>query len=426
MNVKEGVTTNISVVLNGGRKEMNSATIPIKWWLSEEVIKKAPKYILIFEQDEEEKNDLNDAMYRGRRYLCKVSDAFKFISVFSPGYHRIMVLAIQDISHSSVTAGDYLKKERNGSFVFDLDWEKAERGGCGMRFYISAATVVEFEIPEELFAKKPETKASQFVWKWANKWYDDDPQDECDYRRRKMFALPLMAAWLLLKHGIGGTVHALYVLLASFATFFFGFRPRPIFREMWRAFTFKRYGEWDVSRYGCNFYWGGRTISAYRVWDATQIKKDDGYVRGIKYMPVAPFVAALISGAGVGAYYLVYLVRSLISGRLAGLLPYAIGIACIIIVVLLSKAISPYFRKAVSKGIRKLKENAEKEAFVQKKTRQDMEQKWMLKNLALSQKTEAVHLDRLPTPPDLRGKVVQRFYVSYWTLKAKVCRPFAK
>ncbi|PJA92247.1 hypothetical protein CO134_01085 [Candidatus Kuenenbacteria bacterium CG_4_9_14_3_um_filter_39_14] len=45
----------ISVVLNGGKKEMNSATIPIEWWFSKEIIEKDPKYIVFFEQDEDGK-----------------------------------------------------------------------------------------------------------------------------------------------------------------------------------------------------------------------------------------------------------------------------------------------------------------------------------------------------------------------------------
>lgn len=432
MDVKHGVATvtGISVTLNGGKKEMNSATIPVEWWLSEEVIKKDPKYILIFEQNEEEKNDINGEMVRGRRYGCKVSDAVTFMPVFSPGYHRVMVIAVSDARGlAGKRMNEFLEKKR-GIFDLSLNWRRAENNEYAESDdAFVAATVAEFEVPEELFARKPETRASQLMWKWVNRWYGNAPQDECDYRRRKMLAFtiqpPLVAIGWLMKYGIGGTAYALYILLASFATFFVGFRPRPIFKEMWRAFTFTRYREWDVSRYGFTLAIDGwRGESTYRVWSVAETTRRAGKpAQEATYMPVAPFVVALIGGAGVGTYYLI---NGLFSGWLAWLLPHAIGIACVVAVVLFAKVVSPYFSKTVSKGIKKLKENAEKEAFVQKTTRKDMEQRWMLENLSLSKQTNAVYLDRLPIPLDLRERVVQRFRVGYWTLKARVCKPFMR
>jgi len=69
----------IDVTLNGGKKEMNSATIPIEWWLSKEVIETDPHYIIFFEQNQGEKNHGYRNGECGRRYACKVTDAFKYI-----------------------------------------------------------------------------------------------------------------------------------------------------------------------------------------------------------------------------------------------------------------------------------------------------------------------------------------------------------
>lgn len=433
MDVKHGVVTvtGISVTLNGGKREMNSATIPIEWWLSEEVIKKNPKYILIFEQNKAEKDDVRGSTKCGRRHVFNASDAVAFMPVFSAGYHRVMVVVVSDIrSSAKKTANGYLREDEDeiDHYRFHMDWERAKDNACEKEDdAFIASTVVEFEVPAELFAEKPRSKAGQLIWNWVNRWHTRGPRDECDYRRRKMLAFtlqpPLVATGLLLKHGIGGAAYALYILLASFATFFVGFRPRPIFKEMWRAFTFTRYREWDVRRYGSHSVIDGRHWeSTYRVWSLIETTRAGKYIQEATYMPVAPFVVVLAGGIGIGMYYLI---NGLISGWLAGLLPYAIGIVCFVAIVLFAKVVSPYFHKTVSKGIQKLKENAEKEALVQKKTRQDIEQKWMLENLSLSKQTDAVHLDRLPIPLDLRERVVQRFRVGYWTLKAKVCKPFA-
>ncbi|MEK7565240.1 MAG: hypothetical protein AAB501_03325 [Patescibacteria group bacterium] len=42
------VSIGMEVVLNGGKKEMNSATIPVQWVFSDETIAKAPQVFAVF------------------------------------------------------------------------------------------------------------------------------------------------------------------------------------------------------------------------------------------------------------------------------------------------------------------------------------------------------------------------------------------
>ena len=240
-------TKGISVALNDGKKEMNSATIPIEWWFSREVIEKDPRHVLFFEQNKGEKESFHNSV-RGRRYACEVGDAFKFLQLFSPGYHRLMVVVISGTGDKAEKRLDrYLRKE-NEYYSTSLDWtdtrnnELHEYGGD-----LIAATVEEFLVPQELFAKKPETKLGRMVWKWTNLLFEDEPRDRCHYRKRKALAFTLqpfmVLVYLLAVYAIGGTFYALYILLASFSVFLIGFRPCPILKEMYRAFTFTRYKE---------------------------------------------------------------------------------------------------------------------------------------------------------------------------------------
>lgn len=432
MNAELAVVKGVSVTLNGGKKEMNSATIPIEWWLSEEIIKKNPKYILVFEQNEAEKDDVRGETNRGRRHVFNVSDAIAFMPVFSAGYHRLMVVVVSDDrSSAKKTANAYLREDddENDRYCHYMDWDRAKNNTYDKEDEdLIASTVVEFEVPAELFAEKPRTKAGQLLWEWVNRWHRRGPRDECDYRRRMMIAFtvqpPLVILWWLLKHGIAGTAYAFGILIVSFLVFLCGFRPRPLVREMWRAFMFTRPREWDVTRFGESTEIEGSWQSTFRVWSLTKTKNDKGkIVHTATYMPIPPFVIVLAGGACFGLYNLV---MKLIGGELSWFLPLVIGGAGFVLIVLFCIKVLPRFWSAVSRGIHKLDERIAARATEQRKEEKAVMQKWMLENITTAKQTEAVRLDQLPVPPDLKGKLVQRFKVGYWALKGKVCRPFAR
>ena len=73
------VDPDIKVVLNGGKREMDAATIPIQWFFSKEVIEKKPEYLLFFEQNKKEVEEGLASAREGHRYVCRVSEGTKFI-----------------------------------------------------------------------------------------------------------------------------------------------------------------------------------------------------------------------------------------------------------------------------------------------------------------------------------------------------------
>ena len=173
---------------------MDSATIPIQWFFSDEVIAKKPVHLLFFEQDKFESSIEYHSGEYGRRYACRVSAGTKFIQLFTPGYHRMMVLVFAENDNKMKKVIDGFLAGEGTHYESSIPWSKVEDGSYVREWSclgVLATAIVEFVVPEALFAKKPETRFQKAIWKWANLWYDKSPRDECEYRKRKILAFTL-------------------------------------------------------------------------------------------------------------------------------------------------------------------------------------------------------------------------------------------
>ncbi len=391
----------MAVVLNGGREEMDSATIPVQWVFSDETISETPTHLLFFEQDESEAGNYH-AADRGRRYVCKVSDGVKFIPVFRPGYHRMAVLAL---AGRFVPQGiERLLSRSMYEYATSISWRDLEESVIpeSLSDVVVAATVMEFRVPDELFAEKPRTRFGEAVWKWVNLWEKKPPRDECDYRARKIFAFTLKPIFFL----IGAVAYALYVLLASVTVFFFGFRPKNIASEIWQALKLTRPDEWNV----CLFI-----TPTYRTWEEDR----HGYVT--KRMPVTG-IELMFLGSGAWLFW------SLINSTLDWQVWLLIAISFIVVAYTLAALLSRvYYALPSSLERQRLALEKEKQLNVERQRLfAEKYQQWLRGNFDLSRKPDAVDLSNLPPPPTKTGQVVQRFRVGFWALKARICRPYVR
>lgn len=163
--------------------------------------------------------------------------------------------------------------------------------------------------------------------------------------------------------------------------------------------------------------------TAYRLWSIARVQRDDEeFEEVVKYMPVTPLQVILLAGGLVGLYYSFSLSLPQSSSTFAALV-WSIVTSGVIVAVIFS--LLTYLKKTApvreEKRQRKVEEAKERRA-----TQRELARQWMLDNFDLSHRTDEVHLDRLPTPLDLQGKVVQRFRISYWTFKAALCKPFSE
>ena len=398
----------VKLLLNGGKEEMDTATIPIRWFFSKEILEKKPEGGLFFEQDKRESENDNDAGRRGRRRACRVKDIETFMQFFSHGWHRLAVIVLGKTSTGTIE--DFLEGRRE-VFSMALSWTRLAESKSSNLYSTLASAVVEFVVPEDLFAEKPRTKLGNWIWGLVNRrLYHDDPCDECEYRKRRMYAVPYFALLypigMFLKHMVGGVIYAFLVLLSSFWFFFWGWRPENILKGMRGAFLWRRSDGLETRMYPGN---------GYRVW-----------VRGAKRIPIAPYQLCLAIVAIVVLIRTIYLYfnETLQVVTLGGGMMVAIALFYFV-AKLLIVAFRPLGEKIkVEKARRKVlaAERLEKERNMTRKATQE----WLAKTFSVSTMPREIDLKKLPQPLRPSDRIAHRFRVSFWAMKMKVCKPYSR
>lgn len=402
--ITEPRSMGMKVVLNNGKLEINSASIPIQWYFDEETIAKNPTGIIIVEQNKYEAEDNRPIVssIRGERYLSKVSEGVRFIQFLEPGYYRITVYAFKELRYCSNLLGREGKRAYYQSLNTDADTVS--------RHQIIAFATVEIEVPKELFAKKPETAVGKAVWWWANLLFEKKLRDECHYRKRVLFSFMIQPIVILLCIPLImliASAYSIYVFLGSFFCLFFGFRPEPIqtikdaLNDGWFRSNLLKHRSED---------------NKYRLW-----KSPEGLRGEKKYMPVTGIeIAAVI----VFLYIIPTIALKEIGVEKLRVVDSIILGACVIIAL---SILFTWLRRSI-KYIQKNMINLETRKAIdeEEKRRKEMErelertryQKWLHDALLANGVSK-------PTAYTATERIVQRFYVGYWTLKAKVCKPFA-
>ena len=243
----ESLSPEFKVVFNGGKEEMDSATIPVQIGLGEELLAKNPTHILLIEQCLEKSDKVDRDYWRndrdyGRRQLFRIADGLQFLQFLRAGKHRLGVLVFSFRDDDQEYIKGLLERDRNGRFYQCISWQ-------GLEFYrlydlprrSVASKLVEVEVPEALFAKEPETKFSKLVWHYVNWLHSEPPRDECQYRRRKILSIPKVLAvpcyllYLLFTEVIAKLFRSLLIIFGCAAFFMAGWRTISIRREVWNV-----------------------------------------------------------------------------------------------------------------------------------------------------------------------------------------------
>ena len=411
---KKAVVPGIELVLNGGKKEMDAATIPIQWFFSEEVIVKKPTHLLFFEQTESEARNYFSDNY-GRRYVCKVAAGTKFIQLFSSGYHRMMVLAI-DGDKTVAFVKSLLEKEGRDNYVYSLSWEAVENGSflreCRSILGAVAVTVVEFFVPEALFAAKPKTAFQKAVWKWANYEEEELPRDQCEYRERVALAITFKPIVFLVKGffiGLGRIIGSIRILVASGLLWFFGWRPESIKKNLKRMMLEGEGYSDDLREYPFDGAYKllDKKSSKRKAWAPWEIVLLFLAIVCLYRIPNFPTyfmgIFAILASSAVVAAYFIKLMRLFQEWRDS------------------KKSPEELEKKLERWRLEEVKWEAERKAKKEKRY-----QEWLAKNYSFGRKGEAVNLDNIPVPLGLGDRAVQMFQISFWSLKAKLCRPYSR
>jgi hypothetical protein len=301
----------------------------------------------------------------------------------------------------------YLDK-KNDTYNLSMNWEEMENLSYlnHYGYNVVAGTIVEFDVPKELFAEKPQTKRSEAVWRWTNYWYKTKPRDECEYRKRMIVAftvqIPIIIMMVISK--------LIAVPIASLVMLFVGYRPKPILKGMWSIITLNSiYNSWDVRRYSHDDLDSPPCDQNIRgLWSYEKI----GDKRVCKRMPITPLGAFLFTCLGS---VIVIVFKAFTLWQITKTI-----IAIIIAIAIIAAA------SVLSHGVAHKGDDFEAKMEKRRKEEEIAHKEWLLKNFALSKKTKKVDLNKLPVPIGRKDRVVQKFYVGFWQLKNRVCKPFAK
>lgn len=163
---------------------VSEAVVPVRWCICPAVFRtirdeklQNPHLLLVVTQEKREV----------QRHLIPLSREMTFISFPRPGDYSIQatILSCQDVDFIKKTilekCGNYnyrqevLSYDGNISANIRLDIIQLGKGEIGVN------------VAPGFFAKKP----PRWLWDWGNLWYETEPRDQCQFRRRCILAFSI-------------------------------------------------------------------------------------------------------------------------------------------------------------------------------------------------------------------------------------------
>jgi len=420
--VKKIGSPEVRVVLNGGGDVLDSATIPIEWGLSRKILDENPQFIIISDVahtlDWLEKLENGFQNSRKNNRMFRATELIGYIPVYSPGSHTFVIHVVCGGKRiNAFKAAENLISSSIWHENIELGFSETYEDGEKIGIYTIA---VECEIPKEFFAEKPKTGFSKFVWSWTNRWFGKDPIDECAYRKRKIFAFTLQPILFVVIRLIAGILGTLYVLVASFYLFLLGIRPESPLKNIKKCWTKPVNFDGDLRRFRTYKFFG-----KWRILNESPKKVLPWY-----FVPVfIPF-----------EIYLVYLaIITSFNGvkNLYTTIGVYYGTILLLVIVFLF-----IFRKAIVRLLLRIdarigtyidqRAEEEKKSKGEKKETQIQEKdtkEGRIRHKNISFLKNYAFIDNLPRRVEVAkiAKVVDtvtRFKISFWSTKAKVCKPF--
>lgn len=412
------------VLLNGGEPIMNNGSIGVMFYFNEALKAKDPRFVLVQDCD------------TGERKIFDQKDAVNFIMFHRAGDHELRFVAYATEDGEGLS--DYWLGERDGRWKNSFDWSELTGGNFRCNFKPLATTAVKVSVPKVLFATRPEGRWGKFAWWWSNWGCDKKPRDECEYRKRKLFAFwpipPIKPVYglgyLIVKHLVVGVASALYVMLMSSLSLFFGVRPRPILRSMWEAFLCIGEPTRPVSRYRTpGKGWGSdggdlyKWFKRYRLWGF----RDEEETKPI-YLWLTPFEVSLLVGCPWSICWILSTISEVEDNGLLKFLLIAAFIAVLVCILVLwsrfriTERIFPRLKE-----LRKAQEAHEQQLAQARleraaQVRREAYRAW-LSQFDVTRRPEKIDLGKVPDGFE-RNPTVHRLRIKFWAKKMEVCRPF--
>lgn len=178
--------------------DVTGGSIPITWCLDDEMINalaeakiKEPQLVIIVAPAE------NYSEQKEYRMVVPLKDLIAYVGFHRPG--KLNIWAFVSYSEKKNAKEHFLSRHVNRTYSTTL---LNSDGTEWSRFYKEAypelplgrfSEPVLVQVPDAAFAKEP----AQWEQDWVNHFFDTNPDDQCDYRRRRMFAYSLQPLIML-------------------------------------------------------------------------------------------------------------------------------------------------------------------------------------------------------------------------------------
>lgn len=195
------------------REETAVPTIPIRWCIGKELVEKLltdsknyKPFILFVIRDEQG---------RENRVLVPLSQEMTYLSFQRPGDNRVVATVVRGWISPSMMSDlqeTYLSRSR-GFYCTDV----LNSDGDSFLYHINSIGFAKMivNVPKGVFAPEP---SAWMEW-WVNLLYEDEPRDECWFRKRCLFAFTIQPALVALLAGLGFFRLLLVALFFSFLGF---------------------------------------------------------------------------------------------------------------------------------------------------------------------------------------------------------------
>ena len=266
----------MKVILNGGKRRLDDATIPFQIGLDQSIIDLNPTHILVIDVTENQySNSGNTRLYhpsKEERTLFEL-EPMNYLQLHKPGVHHLIFLlckGIDKIHH------EYLLEKTPYGYSNWLYWDSIESNKA--KYQICYYEVI-VNVSEEAFAPEPKTKFEKAVYAWTNSWYRTKRIDECHYKKRLFVAFTVKPIlWLLgfVLRLIIAPIIQVIVSVARVVTFICGWQPIMFFpnkKMLWFDYLllYPRAGYEDVFNFKDNWFGDGDKEKDHEFYDFKNI-----------------------------------------------------------------------------------------------------------------------------------------------------------
>lgn len=401
--------------LYAGDTDGANATIPLRWCICSSLFErlkdrgaKNPHLLLVVAKDDLEVS----------RRLLPLEQAMEYVVFTSPGEHQLFATVVWEekgrVGHLKKAL---LGKDEYGRHrIHVLEFNPITRGyllfqtfgrECCRQGPIEPLLTVN--VAKEFFAKEP----PGWLSKWVNWCFETKPVDQCQFRRRCIFAFtmqpPIGFVWVVL-------LFLTRLTSALFLFFFLGWRGIS-FKPIVRLRSCSTRDIWDCNKDYRRDEWGTRKDRRSFFTTDTEGRRRPAFMQFLR-----PFYF-------LGLFSLI-LFSKLIWPRHESILDSFIlsvilwGMADVLLMVL-RFFVKPRIKKLAG-GLQQIAEAEEQRAFLEKQRRQEEQRR-----------IDAAEFDRqyremvcpgAPLRPSIEALPPRRqtFHLRFWRMKARVCKPFAR